>query len=736
MKKKIPQGKKIMIGFRFSLNFLHPKSHFDKNSDNQRLERALARLRSLLKALDRLNERGIMVKVAWSIGGDYSLNRVLRGLCPDILEHIKSRVAVGFDEINLSPWNESILPMLLPGEFGRTLEDAINNDHEGGLEKIFGSFEKHLVLPGGIYSPAMLPYLQNSGVESISLNLVGLYGQSYRDLTSSLTFSQSYNPLWLSRLGSRNKVVLIPSLSGVDILNRGGLKKWVMELRQKQTKSSKTGDLFLFFDEDLNSNLFFNQDKADWESGLCTIESVVESISYLPYIAFSSPSHYLKGHDANGILTLDRDILSGEEDTLIPWADKWESRKIWGMVERSRIYCELAKEMALSSGRRRVQKRVDSMIQESEDHRMIALSERYYGPDIPTLNEQHFELGLDFANQAEKSSEDAYREALSALKKRSKVISPSSFRDSLEALSSDEIVVDSDIIENNAVQLKFLGRSGTEIRFKEFGNELPVISRFAINCKGICYKGRGEIEYISTQNGVAQMLLKGKVRPKGEFKPLFWQHLYTIYAGSPYLFIDVEIDFNQVQQSTRCFELMPSEIIVPQLSGLTNKFKVWNDSPLSELENPLFTTSFFESATKGTILHSQITRSWIAYGSEGRGVLIAQKLSEDCSLSFCPVKLESRKKGVSFYLNPMGCYNSKPITRKHLSFAAKNFLNKNSRDITSSASSYLTKGLKASFMVVPFDGENLPQEYIDAALKFSRGITVPGTKDSEVKITG
>ena len=736
MEKKKKQGKKIVLGFRFSLNFLRPLSTFNKNSDNRRLEKNLKRLRLLLHALDRLNSRGITVNVAWSIGSSYSLNSILKGLCPDLLEHIKYRVDIGYDEINLSPYNQAILPLLLPNEFSDMFNEAFSNERNNGLQDVFGSCEKLITLPAGIYSPAILQHLQTASIEAISFNVSGLYGRSYSDLTSTLSFSQQYNPIWLGKTGSKYKTTLIPSVSGPDILNHTSLKKWIMGLREKQTKSSKTQDIFLFFDEDLNSNIFFRKGKIDQEAGRCMIEKLINDIIPLSYISFETPSRYLKEHPAKGLLTIDRDILSGEEQTLTPWADKWESKKMWGMIERSRIYSKTALKIAIKAGKKKIIKNCENVIKEAEDHSMLALSESNFGPDFPMSNSDHYKNGFELAHQAEKSAAEAYKTALKTLKKRKRKVCLDSFRESLQSFSSDEISVNSSSIENQYLKIDFRGKNGTFLNFKNNKSGIELKSQFSINYKNVIYKAKGEIEYISTQNGVAQMLVKGKIKLKGELKPIFWQHIYTIYSGSPYLFIDFEINIPILSNPNGLYEIMPAEILISNLKLLSNDVNIWKDSPLDDLEELKFATNFFKNLNRCEILHSQITRSWIAYKTGEQGLLIAQKLSEDCSFSFCPMKIRQYKKEIGLQLNPMGCYQTKKFSHKHLTIRARNFFTQNYHENYSSGPSYNGKSLKASIMLASFENNQLPKQIIKDAVNFSRNIQVPGTKTSELSVTG
>lgn len=746
MKKKLSQVKKIAVSYRFVLNFTHVRRLEEPSTPHGgRTALVIERLRSLLNALDRLNARGVMVKATWAAGSRLILRRMSE-LCPDLLEHIRYRVEVGFDEINLYPANEAMIPMLLPGELERMIREDGEDEAGLGVCQQFGGCEPYMPLPGGLYSPSMLHPLSESGVKGLSFNIAGLKGVSSRDLTKGLSFAQHYNPLWLTRTGGREKTILIPSLSAEDVVDRGGLKRMVLELRSRQMNDSRANELLLLFDENLDSEVLFSEEKSGSGSSECLIEKVLDPVAAMPFVSFTTPSEYVSRRPPRGILSINRDILSSAENDLSPWADSWESRRLWRGISRSRLYCEQAILDARETGRRKVLKRTMDYVLESEEHRLAALEEGHFGPSPATMRSRHVEAGLELASQAEKSAEEALMYAVSNAKKKSKPFSADNFRAALQNFSVNELSVGDQFIENDFLRIEHSERGGTTLSFKDFFKGEGIKNRFALAFRGQQYVGRGEVEYISSQNGVAQMLIKGKMRLRGRLKPILWQHIYTLHAGVPYLFLNVEVDLpaggigkgaaKEGVPDPRIEELMPAEFLFPRVSWRPDQFKIWKDSPLSSFESQLSQGDYFRNLERDQILHSQVTRHWTAFGSAGYGMLLAQKVAHDSSFAFCPVRFNKRGRGMQLSMNPMGCYRSEPLTRPFHSLASRLMFKKRSRLRTSAASTYNGRSLQASFMAAPFKGSAVPDQTIRDAMEFSSEITLAGAKEKELEVTG
>lgn len=730
--------KKISIGFRFLLDFRAVAFRAAEGEENAQIELYISRLRNLLEALDRLNSRGIMVKAVWCAGGDFTYNQVMKKRCPDLLDHIRERVAVGFDEIHLYPWNDALLPLMVPSEMSKMMIDEKSDIQGSGVLDLFPSVEPYMPLPGGLYSPALLSHLSNNGIEGISFNIAGLDSAACSDLTEKLTFSQKYNPIWLTRTGSKEKTILIPSLSGADVINWGGLKKMVSELRQKQMKESKISDLYLLFDEGLDSHLLFGDDENPKTASDCYFENVVSEAAVYPFLAYSTPVDYLKTHTVRGIFVVDRDVLVGHQGVLSPWADKWESRQIWGRIERSRIYCDKAIQTARETGKRKVLKTTMDYVFESEDHRYPALAQTSFGPSTLSTHKSFYDAAYSLALQSEKSAQEAYRYACSQVKKKKKEISTDKFKEALAEMVDQELTVGESSIENRYLKIDYNSRKGAQISFKDFFKGKNILNRFAVRYAGKLYTGKGDIEYISTSNGQAQMLVKGRIRVRGNLKPIVWQHLYSLKVGLPYLYLSVEAEFPPSTKRKGSFleEIMPSEFVFPQLTWRPHRFKIWKDSMLSGYEQQLSQGDYFEHLEKEQVLHSQVTRNWIAYGSAGYGLLLGQKHSEDTSFAFCPIKVQRKRRQAVLSINPMGCYQYEAVHKKFQSLSARLLFDRHKLESSSSAPSYEGKKLKASLFVSPFKGNMISEKIIEDCVAFSTNLTLAGAKNKELEVTG
>lgn len=745
MKKKNTVVQKISFALQITLFYPHKKTDV-----------WCKKLELFLDSLDRLNKRGIVVKVAWVI----PVRRTLRPLLHthrELVEHIKTRVEVGYDEINIYPSNSALLPLMTEKEIKSVFSEEIENFRHDGVKDIFKTIASFMPLPEGVFSPSILSSLQECRIQGISFNLFGIDGESHTALKKEITVAQRYNPLWLMKRGTKEKIIFLPSFNSKDVKNRGGLRSFVLELRAEQMKNPKIGELLLLIDERLDSSLWFDTSKSITHQDYCLVEKTIEKLARLPFLIFSTPDQYVSRQPPRGILLINHDCIFYKKGYLTDFADRWENREIWSRVEKSRLYCERALTLAKESGKRKIQKRVELLIDESVKYRMSALSSRYLNPNSPNSKLIDLKHGLDYSRIAWERAMNAYQEVQLSVNQKACDLRMLNFRASLLGVSGDDLQMGDGFIENNYFILQKSNKSVANLYVKDAFKKRPIAIRCGLTFGGITFWDRGEVEYISSRNGMAQMAIKGRLKVNGIKGGVPWKHLYTLSAGLPYLFVNVEMDFSNGNSSEfysaggsattdfskkdeiylpdyRLKEIMPVELLLPPIPWNPEKIRIWKDSLQSGQEELFFSAQAL--LEREPLFHSQIARSWMAFNTYDYGVLVAQKRSLDSSFGFCPVLFTKKGKRVSLRMNLMGSYRKPTCKPKNLSLY--NFASFLKEQIQKEfpVASYVGHTLNSSFMIAPFRGKTITEKMIQDSLDFSTQIYTERYNDRDHGVTG
>ena len=64
---------------------------------------------------------------------------------------------------------------------------------------------------------------------------------------------------------------------------------------------------------------------------------LVDSVAGLPFLRFTTPGEYLRGHEPVGTLTIRQDTADGSFDGYASWTEKWTNQALWTGIERSRL---------------------------------------------------------------------------------------------------------------------------------------------------------------------------------------------------------------------------------------------------------------------------------------------------------------------------------------------------------------------------------------------------------------
>lgn len=767
---------KIFIAFRFILDFCFATDAADlKKATRKEGEKRefVARLRALLGAVNRLNQKGVMVKLTWSIGAMKSYDLLLR-LAPELLEEIQTRVAVGYDEINDYSRNEALMPFMTDSEL-RTLHEMTADNPLVRLAEPF------MPMAGGVYSPALLPVLNELGIKGISFNIAGLDASASDDLMEELSFHQQHNPIWLTRSHSKEKTMLLPSLSAADLRNEGGLKRILLKLNRQNEESSAPKDLLLLFDEYISSPLLF-ADNDDWESmDFCRLEEEIESVAMFSFIQWSTPASYVQTHEPNGLLIVDRDLIAGMDGSLNPWCAKWENRELWSLLQHSRLYCRQAVEEASGFGKKRLLHSTESAAAEIERRRVKLLDESYFGPNFITQRVRYVNMGLAAAKRLASDSSALLLSVLTEKRSAEERENGSGRRVSfsvnhrpgtsvfpvcgapLTGTDFDSFSVGENFIENNAVRIEHHPKKGVQLVFKSIFNAKPLKGAFSVVRKGHRLTDFGKVEYISGSNDSAQLIVSGTLHLRPSVRVIHWKHLYWLKYGEAAVYVTLQVQFPNAETPVAkrgappkgvdgswldlsLDEIHPACFDLPELRWPVNGFKFWRD-PIAGSDATSGASWPAVNKQRGELrrllenkrerlFNSQLINRWFGVAFNSFGLAVAQKTEEGVSGSFCPLFFERHGGRLSVQLNLMGQYEDPADERDYKNFSIRKWYRSWGRKEASFASTYAGKTIEAGYRLTPFKGTELPASVIRDSERFASFAECSALTDREFEVTG
>ena len=320
---------RIHFGFLFHVNFYH--AGLGDTNDERGFGRDLTRIRDILDVLTKANNDGQPVRAAWDFENDYTLGRILPSLGPDVIEGVKARLRERGDELIFSGKHAG----LFAGMTGREINFAL---HYKSNE--FGETSNILRSEGDIFSPATIGRLKKSGIEAVLLGNSNVGPNALSTVTKDLRKNTyvKFNPA-VYRHGN-NSITIIPYYTPADFLEEGSLTKFLSSLREKQISGEIEGDIFVLVGADVRSPWWEHMEVRNIfrkSSGTEGLYGFVKALKKLDYVAYNTPSGYLKNHAPLSEISFLGDLGEGTSGDLSNYSELPYDRLIWTRIERARL---------------------------------------------------------------------------------------------------------------------------------------------------------------------------------------------------------------------------------------------------------------------------------------------------------------------------------------------------------------------------------------------------------------
>lgn len=685
--------KKIYVAFQYHINFYH--SYRGDTPDELGFGKDIRIISYTLDCLDKLNAEGIEAKGTWDIENYYSLEKLMREHCPELIERIKRRSEHG-DEVQMMSYNNGMISAFDSEETKCVLKSSVSNEQKSGLADIFGTFAPVCRPQECMHTPGLEKYYKEVGIEALGMYYSAVPFTTISNFVEPLDAATRYNPFYLES-GNGRKIAVIPMLNAGDIVENFGLLGCIRAVRREQMKMKKPCDMLLVFNMDADDEFWFGylnrilskDGKPVFDDGMYAL---AKSAAKLPYVEFTTPYEYMKSHKPKATVSCALDLADGSHDGYSSWAEKHENTELWSLVEQSRRYCRLAKALGADEA--------DKALRDSLEKRILVLSTTHFGLASPVMNKTRLKRGEELAQSslvAAKAAYDKVRKPL--LKGEAKLFDFEKRAQSFSALIDIAKPIESGdcfktengaklVLRNysgeklyalgNACELRYdggdsIGKSGCSVGMRRgrlvlsLGNREWYINFFINHQKK---KYLGQID--RTERYISEGIERLKIDGHCEFDGAISDYSYDIYISGdlPYVYADCSVrhgktehkGFSQAKKAlldqtydARWLEVAPFEL--EAVTPLPGNPKVFKHNFLNEFSSASIDITDITRENRIDSLNNFITCGHVAFSQNGKGILIAQSCLKKTNFAFCPIRLEKDGDKTKLMLNPFGTYH-------------------------------------------------------------------------------
>jgi len=376
---------KVYVAFGFHGNLYH--SYRVDTNDEAGFGKDIRVIRKIISTLDEKNSKGIPVKGVWDIENLFSLQEQLPRYAPDIISNLQRRVKENGDEVILMSYNNALASALTEDEFRESVKRAITNDKGSGLQDLFGEWGRYVRPQEMMTTPGNFRLYKEMGIEGVVLYYSAITFDAFREFGRELTLEEAHNPLTYINKDTGETIIVIPAYNHGDMAENVGIRQWVSMLHNEQLKGNINNDVLLFLNTDADDDYWYGYKLPSYLSWLPNtggLNQLVDSVSDIDYVHFTSLSEYMKNHKPVGTISFGQDTADGSFDGYSSWAEKAYSTDYWSAVAYDRQTHNIVNQIYRLLGCE-VPPGVQDLLKQSFELRMRLTSTTNFGLATPFL---------------------------------------------------------------------------------------------------------------------------------------------------------------------------------------------------------------------------------------------------------------------------------------------------------------------------------------------------------------
>jgi len=376
---------KVYVAFGFHGNLYH--SYRIDTNDEAGFGKDIRVIRKIISTLDEKNSQGIPVKGVWDIENLFSLQEQLPRYAPDIISSLQRRVKENGDEMILMSYNNALASALTEDEFRESVKRAISNDNGSGVQDLFGQWGRYIRPQEMMATPGNYRLYKEMGIEGVVLYYSAITFDAFRVFGRELTLEEAHNPLTYLNQDTGEDITIIPAYNHGDMAENIGIRQWVSMLHREQLKGNIQKDVLLFLNTDADDDYWYGYKLPSYLSWLPNtggLDQLVDSVSDLDYVNFTTLTEYMKNHKPVGTISFGQDTADGSFNGYSSWAEKSYSTDYWSAVARDRqTHNQVGWIYGLSGSA--VPPGVQDLLDQSYELRMRLMSTTNFGMATPFL---------------------------------------------------------------------------------------------------------------------------------------------------------------------------------------------------------------------------------------------------------------------------------------------------------------------------------------------------------------
>ena len=284
-------------------------------------------------------------------------------------------------------YNNALSSALTEDEFRESVKRAITNDKGSGLQDLFGTWGHYVRPQEMMTTPGDFRLYKEMGIEGVVLYYSSITFDAFRVFGRELTLEEAHNPLTYVNKDTGEQMTVIPAYNHGDMAENIGIRQWVSMLHREQLKGNINNDVLLFLNTDADDDYWYGYKLPaylSWLPNTGGLNQLVDSVSDLDYVGFTTLTDYMKTHKPVGTISFGQDTADGSFDGYSSWAEKANSTDYWSAVAYDRQTHTIVNQIynMIGSG---VPPGVQDLLNQSFELRMRLTSTTNFGLATPFL---------------------------------------------------------------------------------------------------------------------------------------------------------------------------------------------------------------------------------------------------------------------------------------------------------------------------------------------------------------
>jgi hypothetical protein len=414
------EDKKIFFILSPHINYYHSYRGDSRGLDGFGTD--LKMMRVILNKLDEIEDKGFSfgnMRITWDYADIFWSIQLQQEFQQDVLDRVIERCKKGKDEVLIGSWANTAKPILDTEESYR--------DHEWFLENAMGIGVKQLfprrVAPYArtqetMFTQGMIEIYNKLGVEGFcAYYCVYPFDVGRPFLNPRLNANQRYGLVKFNSSISDASMLMIPTYAFGDVVDYFSIKRWFKLIRKMQKKDEITGHALLFFNYDMDIDLWLEQKLPkflQWIPKTRGIIEFAEAVDELEYVDFANLLDTIPKLDVDGETTLYQDAADGYNNGFYNWAQKYDNTRLWTVGQRARWLKCVSDTLLSQNFAEDKKKEINKLIRDSDDtsetylkNKLLLASTTNFGLSVPFMHPTRIKTGMMYALKAHDAAEKA-----------------------------------------------------------------------------------------------------------------------------------------------------------------------------------------------------------------------------------------------------------------------------------------------------------------------------------------